>query len=197
MSLKVARVRCSHMFSILAVFFLPPLLAPRCVALHPSSPSPLPNHTLPHHTTQAFWTKLGTLVFEVNRSCKPLAVDMDSHVERAVRGFGCARRRRERRLLSALRHEQRNVAMAVCTALHHSCNKTKKKEVGTNRHRRSWGFQAYQLRLWVKGFLWTRSRSSLWETWTASCCLFHMLWCRLTNFFPAAKFGAACSCAAG
>ena len=56
-------------------------------------------------------------------------VDMDRHVERVVRGVGCARRRRERRLRSALRHEQRSVAMAVCTALHHSSNKNKKKEV--------------------------------------------------------------------
>ena len=33
------------------------------------------------------------------------------------------------RLHSALRHVQRSVAMAVCTALHHSSNRNKKKEV--------------------------------------------------------------------
>ena len=41
-------------------------------------------------------------------------------VEREVGGGGCARRRRERRLRSMLRHERMAVAMALAEALHHS-----------------------------------------------------------------------------
>ena len=45
---------------------------------------------------------------------------MQCHGDLAGRGVGSARRRRERRLRAALRHEQQTVAMVLSAALHHS-----------------------------------------------------------------------------
>ena len=60
-----------------------------------------------------------------------LAVDMMNVERDGDGGTGCARRRRERRLRSFLRHERMAVAVALAERLHHSANVTdsKKEEV--------------------------------------------------------------------
>ena len=95
-------------------------------------------HTTPQHTTQprnhhnhhnhhkAFPPKRGSFVaFCV----KPQRLMMD--VERdAGGGTGCARRRRERRLRSMLRHERMSVAMALAESTHlpHSARRRQGRE---------------------------------------------------------------------
>ena len=125
-----------------------------------------------------------------------LAVDTD---ERAMRGVGCARRRRERRLRSALRHEQQWPSALPSTTARTETRRRKWRRCscttchGTSCYRRSRCSQAFGLWLWVKCCLWTRSRNTLWETWTPSCCLFHMFWCRLTMCTVPRWFVSSCS----
>ena len=94
-------------------FFLveewPPSLLP------PSLPPPSHTHTPP---PRRFHSRVASFVSPM---CETSAVDMMN-----VDGAGAAKRRRERRLRSWMRHEQMTVAAEFAAALHHSCGEARR-----------------------------------------------------------------------
>ena len=104
----------SFWFSFSRLFFLSLL----CLFSPPPSSSTSSHHTTPHHTThhhQPFHPISVATPVSV-ACCETPAADM-MNVDGAT---GAARRRRERSLRSAWRHEQLSVAVALAAATHHS-----------------------------------------------------------------------------
>ena len=105
--------------------------------LHTTTP-----HNTPHHHHQASPPKRSSFVaFCV----KPQRLMMD--VERdAGGGTGSARRRRERRLRSMLRHERMSVAMALAESAHHSA----RRRQGPGERHELYHTAAFRMRLLPK-----------------------------------------------
>ena len=79
-----------------------------------------PPHTTTHHHTHHQTSQLKVALFCCDLSLLTQAGAMDGARVDAAGGTSSARRRRERRLRSMLRHERMAVAMALAEALHHS-----------------------------------------------------------------------------
>ena len=94
----------------------------------PSSPSPLSTHT--HTTSTTTSTRARTLKASLCLRT-PLVLLQRSAMSMAERDVATsARRRRERRLRSFLRHEELSVKMALARALHHSAQRVEEPREG-------------------------------------------------------------------
>ena len=89
-------------------------------------------HALATHVRTTTTTRRLTQAFlHCVASCRTSAVAMMG--ERDLNGVGSARRRRDRRLRSHLRHERVAIAMAVSEAQHHSAQRQKSERAGAWR----------------------------------------------------------------
>ena len=86
-----------------------------------------PHHNHHNHHTQSFQLILCALLVAPLRGTQVVAIVMCDHDGAVSRSS--ARRRRERRLRAALRHEQLSIAMHLAQALHHSSGRRKHVDV--------------------------------------------------------------------
>ena len=117
---------------------LPPLLPPSHPTPPPSSPLPTPPH---HHQGSNRFALLLVSLFCSNLDGWLAMAERDD----AGGGTGSARRRRERRLRSFLRHERMSVAKALAESTHHSAQRQKTARAGERARVELYGDDPEQL----------------------------------------------------